>query len=129
MDRENTHKNDTPREAHLETPKAETHENTPRNASRAARFDAPEVKARKEARRVARFGTPEAEFIKTAPRVARFGTPEAENLDPRHVIGKPHASRARQFMPFMALRGYDELVRNESASTDAETISYERFWD
>lgn len=27
-----------------------------------------------------------------------------------HVIGRPHPDRARQFMPFAALRGYYELV-------------------
>jgi hypothetical protein len=26
------------------------------------------------------------------------------------VLGKPHADRARQFKPFAALRGYEELV-------------------
>lgn len=28
----------------------------------------------------------------------------------RHAIGRPHPDRARQFMPFAALRGYYELV-------------------
>lgn len=28
----------------------------------------------------------------------------------RYVLGKPHADRARQFKPFAALRGYEELV-------------------
>lgn len=43
-------------------------------------------------------------------RIARYGTPEAEGLDPRYVIGKPHADRARQFVPFMALKGYFDLI-------------------
>ena len=98
-------------------------------APRATRLRAPEAKSCNEVSRAMQFGTCKSEVRSDSPRVARFGTPEAENLDPRHVIGKPHASRARQFMPFMALRGYDELVRNESASTEAETISYERFWE
>lgn len=29
----------------------------------------------------------------------------------RRTIGRPHPDRARQFMPFAALRGYYELVR------------------
>lgn len=28
----------------------------------------------------------------------------------RYTLGKPHADRARQFKPFAALRGYEELV-------------------
>ncbi len=60
-------------------------------------------------------------------KIARFATPEASGLDERHIIGKPHADRARQFMPFMALRGYDELVTSVTASTAAETIIYEKF--
>ena len=28
----------------------------------------------------------------------------------RYVLGKPHADRAKQFKPFAALRGYEELV-------------------
>ena len=28
----------------------------------------------------------------------------------RYVLGKPHPDRARQFKPFAALRGYEELV-------------------
>ena len=28
----------------------------------------------------------------------------------RHTIGRPHPDRARQFMPFAALRGYYDLV-------------------
>ena len=43
-------------------------------------------------------------------RIARYGTPEAEGLDPRYVIGKPHADRACQFVPFMALKGYFDLI-------------------
>ena len=62
-------------------------------------------------------------------RIARFGTPEAENLDPKYVIGKPHLDRARQFMPFMALKGYDELILNEQRSTEAETLHYEKIHD
>ncbi len=60
--------------------------------------------------------------------VAFYGSDEAKNCDPRHVIGKPSPDRARQFMPFMALRGYDEIVANERASNAAETICYEKIW-
>lgn len=28
----------------------------------------------------------------------------------RYVLGKPHPDRAKQFKPFAALRGYEELV-------------------
>lgn len=60
-------------------------------------------------------------------RIARFGTPEAEGLDPRHVIGKPHADRARQFVPFMALKGYFDLVEDAKQMEGAETLIRERF--
>ncbi|MDO4501820.1 MAG: hypothetical protein Q4D06_01435 [Coriobacteriia bacterium] len=35
----------------------------------------------------------------------------AEGRDPHHVVGKPHDDRARQFVPFMALKGYHQMVR------------------
>lgn len=47
---------------------------------------------------------------KRTRKIARYGTPEAEGLDPRYVIGKPHADRGRQFVPFMALKGYHDLI-------------------
>ena len=28
----------------------------------------------------------------------------------RYILGKPHPDRARQFKPFAALRGYEELI-------------------
>lgn len=28
----------------------------------------------------------------------------------RYVLGKPHPDRAKQFKPFAALRGYEELI-------------------
>lgn len=33
----------------------------------------------------------------------------------RYILGKPHSDRARQFKPFAALRGYEELVEREVA--------------
>ena len=55
------------------------------------------------------------ENAKRRQRIARYGTPEAEGMDPRHVIGKPHADRARQFVPFMALKGYHDLIAKADA--------------
>lgn len=31
----------------------------------------------------------------------------------RRILGKPHPDRAKQFKPFAALRGYEELVTQE----------------
>lgn len=31
----------------------------------------------------------------------------------RYILGKPHPDRARQFKPFAALRGYEELVAEQ----------------
>ena len=31
----------------------------------------------------------------------------------RYILGKPHPDRARQFKPFAALRGYEELRSEE----------------
>ena len=42
----------------------------------------------------------------------------APGQDPRHVVGKPHDSRARQFVPFMALKGYHQLVRQQEAQPE-----------
>lgn len=30
----------------------------------------------------------------------------------RYILGKPHPNRARQFKPFAALRGYEELIEH-----------------
>ena len=30
----------------------------------------------------------------------------------RYILGKPHPDRARQFKPFAALRGYEELIEH-----------------
>ena len=62
---------------------------------------------------------------KGKPRIARWGTPEAEGLDPRRIIGKPHADRARQFVPFMALKGYFDLIEEADRMEGAETLVYE----
>lgn len=33
----------------------------------------------------------------------------------RYILGKPHPDRAKQFKPFAALRGYEELVADVMA--------------
>lgn len=38
----------------------------------------------------------------------------------RHTIGRPHPDRARQFMPFAALRGYYDLVRDQETVPEEE---------
>ncbi|MCI9262090.1 hypothetical protein [uncultured Adlercreutzia sp.] len=38
----------------------------------------------------------------------------------RHTIGRPHPDRARQFMPFAALRGYYDLVRDQEVVPEEE---------
>lgn len=45
----------------------------------------------------------------------------APGVDPHHVVGKPHADRARQFVPFMALKGYQDLVK------EAEVVPEQRW--
>lgn len=42
----------------------------------------------------------------------------APGCDPRRVLGKPHEDRARQFVPFMALKGYHQLVRQQEAQPE-----------
>lgn len=36
----------------------------------------------------------------------------------RYALGKPHPDRARQFKPFAALRGYEELVARAMAEAN-----------
>lgn len=36
----------------------------------------------------------------------------------RYVLGKPHPDRAKQFKPFAALRGYEELVAQVMAEAN-----------
>lgn len=36
----------------------------------------------------------------------------------RYVLGKPHADRAKQFKPFAALRGYEELIAQVMQEAD-----------
>lgn len=36
----------------------------------------------------------------------------------RYVLGKPHPDRAKQFKPFAALRGYEELIAQVMAEAD-----------
>lgn len=36
----------------------------------------------------------------------------------RYVLGKPHPNRAKQFKPFAALRGYEELVAQVMAEAN-----------
>lgn len=33
----------------------------------------------------------------------------------RYILGKPHPDRARQFKPFAALKGYEDLVAQQIA--------------
>lgn len=40
---------------------------------------------------------------------------ERQEYERRHTIGRPHPDRARQFMPFAALRGYYDLVHAQEA--------------
>lgn len=37
----------------------------------------------------------------------------------RYILGKPHPDRAKQFKPFAALRGYEELVAEEMRAIDS----------
>ena len=36
----------------------------------------------------------------------------------RYILGKPHPDRARQFKPFAALRGYEELIEHVMAEAN-----------
>lgn len=36
----------------------------------------------------------------------------------RYILGKPHPDRARQFKPFAALRGYEELIEQVMAEAN-----------
>lgn len=36
----------------------------------------------------------------------------------RYILGKPHPDRAKQFMPFSALRGYESIIDAEIAQTN-----------
>lgn len=40
-----------------------------------------------------------------------FWAASGDDTVARHTIGRPHPDRARQFLPFAALRGYYDLVR------------------
>lgn len=41
----------------------------------------------------------------------------------RYILGKPHPDRARQFKPFAALRGYEELIEQVWQKQTSPTIS------
>jgi len=45
------------------------------------------------------------------------------------VHGRPHPDRARQFMPFAALKGYYELIAQRTAQVMAATEAAERGGD
>lgn len=43
-----------------------------------------------------------------------------ENAHPeRYILGKPHPDRAKQFKPFAALRGYEELIAKSMEERNA----------
>ena len=44
----------------------------------------------------------------------------------RYIIGKPHPDRAKQFKPFAALRGYEELVAKVMAKA-AKSNDFSKF--
>ena len=43
----------------------------------------------------------------------------------RYILGKPHPDRAKQFKPFAALRGYEELV-NEVMANAAKSNDFSK---
>lgn len=50
-------------------------------------------------------------FTDADPDYQAFRTQGKNSAHPeRYTLGKPHTDRARQFKPFAALRGYEELV-------------------
>ncbi len=46
-------------------------------------------------------------------RKGRLGAGQDAEYVRRHTIGRPHADRARQFMPFAALKGFYDLVHEQ----------------
>lgn len=49
-----------------------------------------------------------------------YGTPVLTSAYPeRTILGKPHPDRAKQFKPFAALKGYDDLVAQQIRKVSA----------
>lgn len=43
----------------------------------------------------------------------------------RYLLGKPHPDRAKQFKPFAALKGYEDLVAQQVAQVGARPDFYD----
>jgi hypothetical protein len=50
----------------------------------------------------------------------RFEQQQAALHPDRYVLGKPSPNRAKQFKPFAALRGYEELIEEVMAKANEE---------
>ena len=68
------------------------------------------------------------EHAESSDRLKGEGMSKKDRLE-WHILGKPHADRAKQFKPFAALRGYDEMVVSEIERSAADVDPYSPFLD